>query len=42
MDLLTLSVAERQVFEARMSYVDAWFGVAHAKTMVELATGVDQ
>ena len=42
MDLLTVSVAERQVFEARMSYVDSWFGVAHAKAMVELATGVDQ
>jgi cobalt-zinc-cadmium efflux system outer membrane protein len=42
MDLLTLSVAERQASEARMSYIDAWFNVARARTMIEMATGVDQ
>jgi cobalt-zinc-cadmium efflux system outer membrane protein len=38
-DLLRLSVAEREAFEARMAYVNAWFNVLAAQTAIELATG---
>jgi len=39
MDLLTLSVAERQAFEARSSYLEAWFNCAAARVSLELAVG---
>jgi cobalt-zinc-cadmium efflux system outer membrane protein len=39
MDLLTLSVAERQAFEARSSYLEAWFNCAAAHVSLELAVG---
>jgi cobalt-zinc-cadmium efflux system outer membrane protein len=38
-DLLRLSVAEREVFQAQVSYFDAWFGVRSAEVALELATG---
>jgi outer membrane protein, heavy metal efflux system len=38
-DLLRLSIAEREAFEARMAYVDAWFDVLAAQVAIELATG---
>lgn len=37
-DLLRLSVAEREAFEARVAYVDAWFEVLAAQVAIELAT----
>ena len=37
LDLLSLSVAERQAFEARIGYLDAWFNLASAKVSLELA-----
>jgi cobalt-zinc-cadmium efflux system outer membrane protein len=39
MDLLSLSVAERQAFEARIGYLDAWFNCASAGISLELAVG---
>jgi outer membrane protein TolC len=38
-DLLSLSLAERQAFEARMGYVDAWFNSVAAKVALDLAIG---
>jgi outer membrane protein TolC len=38
-DLLRLSIAEREAFEARMAYVDAWFDVLAAQVALEIATG---
>ena len=38
-DLLRLAVAEREAFEAQVSYFDAWFGVRSAEVALELATG---
>ncbi len=38
-DLLRLSIAEREAFEARMAYVDAWFNVLAAQVAIEIATG---
>lgn len=38
-DLLRLSVAERDAFEARMRYFDVWFGANSARVSLELATG---
>jgi outer membrane protein, heavy metal efflux system len=37
-DLLRLSIAEREAFEARVAYIDAWFEVLAAQTAIELAT----
>ena len=37
-DLLKLSVVEREAFQARMSYLDALFNVNSARVSVELAT----
>ncbi|MBF6570600.1 MAG: TolC family protein [Candidatus Binataceae bacterium] len=42
MDLLTLSIAERQAFEARMGYIDASFGLMSAEVSLKLATGASQ
>ncbi|HTR62826.1 MAG TPA: TolC family protein [Candidatus Binataceae bacterium] len=39
LDLLNLSVAERQAFEARMGYVRAWFDLVSARVALELALG---
>jgi outer membrane protein, heavy metal efflux system len=39
LDLLSLSVAERQAFEARIGYLDAWFNCAAAGISLELAVG---
>jgi cobalt-zinc-cadmium efflux system outer membrane protein len=39
LDLLSLSVAERQSFDAQMGYTDAWFNYAAAKTSLDLAVG---
>jgi outer membrane protein, heavy metal efflux system len=39
LDLLSLSVAERQAFDAQMGYLDAWFNVASARTLLDLAVG---
>jgi cobalt-zinc-cadmium efflux system outer membrane protein len=39
-DLLLLSVALRQSFEAQMTYFDAYFGMLQAQAALELATGV--
>src|SRR5579885_293988 len=38
-DLLRLAIAEREAFEARMAYVDAWFDVLAAQVALEVATG---
>ena len=38
-DLLSLSVAERQSFDAQMGYLDAWFNFTAAKTSIDLALG---
>ena len=35
LDLLSLSVAERQSFDAQMGYLDAWFNFTAAKTSLE-------
>ncbi len=37
-DLLRLSIAEREAFEARMAYVDTWFNVRAAQVAIEIAT----
>jgi cobalt-zinc-cadmium efflux system outer membrane protein len=42
MDLLSLSVAERQAFEARMGYIDAWFALMNARVALQLAVGEDR
>ena len=39
MDLLSLSVAERQAVEARMGYIDAWYDLVSAQVALELTTG---
>jgi cobalt-zinc-cadmium efflux system outer membrane protein len=39
LDLLSLSVAERQAFEARIGYLDASFNLASAKVSLDLAIG---
>ena len=39
LDLLSLSIAERQAFEARMGYVRAWFDLVSARVALELALG---
>ena len=39
-DLLRLSIAERDAFEAQTSYLDAWFDVRAAEIAIEMATGV--
>ena len=39
LDLLRLSLAERQAFEARMGYVRAWFDLVAARVALELALG---
>ena len=39
LDLLSLSVAERQAFEARLGYLDAWFNLASARVSLDLAVG---
>jgi cobalt-zinc-cadmium efflux system outer membrane protein len=39
LDLLSLSVAERQAFEARIGYFDAWFNFASARVSLDLAVG---
>jgi cobalt-zinc-cadmium efflux system outer membrane protein len=39
LDLLSLSVAERQAFEARIGYLDAWFNLASAGVSLDLAVG---
>ena len=39
-DLLRLSIAERDAFEAQTSYLDAWFDVRAAEVAIEMATGV--
>jgi cobalt-zinc-cadmium efflux system outer membrane protein len=39
MDLLSLSVAERQAVEARMGYIDAWYSLVSAQVALELTTG---
>jgi outer membrane protein, heavy metal efflux system len=39
LDLLRLSLAERQAFEARIGYVRAWFDLVAARVAVELALG---
>jgi cobalt-zinc-cadmium efflux system outer membrane protein len=39
LDLLSLSVAERQSFDAQMGYLDAWFNFTAAKTSLDLAVG---
>jgi outer membrane protein TolC len=37
LDLLSLSVAERQAFEARIGNLDAWFNLASARVSLDLA-----
>jgi len=39
-DLLSLSVAERQAYDARAAYLDAWFNLHAAEVALQLATGV--
>jgi outer membrane protein, heavy metal efflux system len=39
LDLLSLSVAERQAFEARIGYLDALFNLASARVSIDLAVG---
>jgi outer membrane protein TolC len=39
LDLLQLSVAERQAFEARIGYIRAWFDLIAARVALELALG---
>jgi cobalt-zinc-cadmium efflux system outer membrane protein len=39
LDLLSLSIAERQAFEARMGDVAAWFNLVSAQISLELAVG---
>jgi outer membrane protein, heavy metal efflux system len=39
LDLLSLSVAERQSFDAQMGYLDSWFNYTAAKTSLDLAVG---
>jgi len=39
LDLLSLSVAERQAFAARIGYLDAWFNLASARVSLDLAVG---
>ena len=40
LDLLSLSVAERQAYEARSAYLDAWFNLHAAEVALGVATGV--
>jgi outer membrane protein, heavy metal efflux system len=39
LDLLSVSVAERQAFEAQIGYLDAWFNLASARVSLDLAVG---
>ena len=39
-DLLSLSVAERQAYDARSAYLDAWFNLHAAEVALQIATGV--
>jgi cobalt-zinc-cadmium efflux system outer membrane protein len=39
LDLLSVSVAKRQAFEARMGYLDAWFKFVSARITLDLAIG---
>ena len=39
-DLLSLSVAERQAYDARAAYLDAWFNLHAAEVALQMATGV--
>lgn len=39
LDLLSLSVAERQAFEAQIGYIEAWFNLASARVSLDLAVG---
>jgi cobalt-zinc-cadmium efflux system outer membrane protein len=39
LDLLSLSVAERQSFDAQMGYLDSWFNYVAAKISLDLAVG---
>lgn len=38
-DLLSVSVAERQAYDARAAYLDTWFNARAAEVALELATG---
>lgn len=40
LDLLSLSIAERQAYEARSAYLDAWFNLHAAEVALGVATGV--
>jgi len=40
LDLLSLSVAERQAYEARSAYLDAWFNLHAAEVALGVVTGV--
>jgi cobalt-zinc-cadmium efflux system outer membrane protein len=42
LDLLSLSIAERQAFEARMGYIRAWFDLVSAQTSLQLVLGENQ
>jgi outer membrane protein TolC len=37
LDLLSVSIAERQAFEARIGYLDAWFNFVAARITLDLA-----
>ena len=39
-DLLSLSVAERQAYDARAAYLDAWFNLHAAEVALQLTTGI--
>jgi outer membrane protein TolC len=39
LDLLSVSVAERQAFEAQIGYLDSWFNLASARVSLDLAVG---
>jgi outer membrane protein, heavy metal efflux system len=39
-DLLSLSVAERQAYDARAAYLDAWFNLHAAEVALQLAVGI--
>jgi outer membrane protein TolC len=37
LDILSVSVVERQAFEAQIGYLDAWFNLAAARVSLEIA-----
>jgi cobalt-zinc-cadmium efflux system outer membrane protein len=39
LDILSVSVVERQAFEAQIGYLDAWFNLASARVSLEIAVG---